>query len=249
MKRIIIFPICVLALALPALAETGTETATNPDPIEILKKVDAAAKAVNGVWFKAAVKVSGIATSRMSDAEGEVVMIGWNGNIPEKFYSRVKTTQPGSEEPMELEGGGDGDSFFLVDHAAKKGYEDMDPGVMGSSGNALRALSMIEFVHATPFSDEINADKAEIVGSETVGGVECYQIHVVYAGGQGESTWSFSKEDYLPRRRVRHFTIPDQGEGTIEITVTDLQVDPKVEPARFKMKLPAGYEKIDDFAP
>ena len=49
--------------------------------------------------------------------------------------------------------------------------------------------------------------------------------------------------------RIRHFTIPQQGEGTLEITVSDLEIDPEVGPDTFRMKMPKGYEKIDDFAP
>ncbi len=108
---------------------------------------------------------------------------------------------------------------------------------------------MAEVVHPRPSDDGIGADSAELQGTETVGGVECHKVHVVYSGGQGESTWFFSTEDYLPRRRVRHFNVPDQGEGTLEITITDLEIDPEVEPETFKMKLPEGYEKVDDFAP
>ena len=84
---------------------------------------------------------------------------------------------------------------------------------------------------------------------EVVGGEPCYQIHVSYGGGAGESTWFFSKKDYLPRRRVRHFTVPEQGEGTLEIDVSQLEVNIEPDEGLFRLKLPEGYEQIDDFAP
>ena len=71
---------------------------------------------------------------------------------------------------------------------------------------------------------------------------------LVYAGGQGESTWFFSKDDLLPRRRIRHFSMP-QGDGAIEINVAALETAPEADPALFKLALPEGYEQIDDFAP
>ena len=160
----------------------------------------------------------------------------------------LTTTQQGSDEPLELTGGGDGETFFLIDHLGKKAYEDFDPAVMGAGGNALNSITMAEFVHPAPFDDEINADTAELQGTEMVGGVECHKIHVIYSGGRGESTWFVSTEDFLPRRRIRYFTTP-QGEGTLDITVTDLKVDPEVGPETFVMKLPEGYQKVDDFAP
>ncbi len=218
------------------------------EAIRILKKVDAAAKAVTGVRYRAKAEPGGFATTFMRAAEGEAVMFGWNGQ-PEKFYGHVKTTHRGSDEPLEVAGGGDGETYFLIDHQAKKAYQDMDPNVMGSGRNALGSIVMAEFVHPTPFDDEINADEAELLGKETVAGVECYTIRVVYSDRRGESIWYVSTEDHLPRKRVRKFTDPQQGEGSIEVTITDLEVDPEVEPDTFKLELPEGYEKIDDFAP
>jgi len=150
---------------------------------------------------------------------------------------------------MEVTGGGNGDMFFLIDHGAKKAYEDMDPGVMGTTGRSLQAAGMLEFVHNAPFDDELNAEGVELEGEETVAGEPCHKIHVKYAGGAGESIWFFSKNDYLPRRRVQIFNIPGQGEGTLEITITKLEVNIEPEDDLFSMKLPEGYEQIDDFAP
>ena len=150
---------------------------------------------------------------------------------------------------MEVSGGSDGETYFLIDHLTQKAYRDFDPAVMGSGGQALGGIGMAEFVHPAPFDDEIHAESAELQGKETVAGVECHKIHVVYSGGRGESTWFFSTEDFLPRRRVRHFEIPQMGKGTLDITLTELEVDPEIGPDTFQMKLPEGYEQIDDFAP
>ncbi len=234
-------------------AEEATEmaeaTAEDSEAVQLLKKVDVAIKKVQGVRYKATATPSGIATNFMSAAEGGGIMFGWGGQMPEKFYGHVKTTAPGSGEPMEVAGGSDGEAFFLIDHTGKKVYQDMDPGVMGAGGQALGSIRMAEFVHPRPFDDEINADVAELQGKEAIGGVECYKVHVVYRGGQGESTWFFSTEDNLPRRRVRHFTDPERGEGSLEITITELEVDPQVGADTFQMKPPKGYQKVDDFAP
>jgi outer membrane protein assembly factor BamB len=233
----------------PATEEIAPADVEDSEAIKILRKVDAAAKAVSGVRYKAVVEPAGAAVNFVSAAEGGGVFFGWTGQTVERSRMSVKTTQRGSSEPVEVTGGGDGDMFFLIDHLAKKAYVDFDPAVTGSSGNALGAVRMIEFVHPTPFSDEINADTAELQGTVEIGGVECHKIHVVYQGGQGESTWFVSTEDFLPRRRIRHFNTPQQGEGTLTITITDLEIDPEVDPELFSLKLPAGYEQIDDFAP
>ncbi len=226
-----------------------TEEEEVSEAIAILRKVDAAVKAVQAVRFKASVEPAGIATAFVAPAEGEGLMTGWNGQTPEKFWAKVKTSRQGSDEPVLISGGGNGDLFFLIDHQAKKAYQDMDPGVLGSSGRALTTLGMAEFVHPTPFDDELSADKAELLGTEEIAGEECYKIDVVYSGGRGQSTWYFSTEDYLPRRRIRRFSDPQRGEGSIQVTMAELSVDPELKPELFEMVLPEGYEQIDDFAP
>jgi hypothetical protein len=249
MKRVLALALG-LALGGPVAAQ---EAAAPPPPrepqaLEILKKVDAAAKAVNAVRYAATARPSGIAESFVGAAEGEGVMVGWAGFMPERFYTRVKTTRRGSTEAVELTGGGNGQVYFLIDHTAKKAYVDMDPLVLGSSANTLRGIGMIEFVHDAPFDDELNAEQVRLVGEEAVGGVACFRIDVVYGGGAGESTWFFAKSDYLPRKRIRRFSSPE-GEGAIEQTLTELEVDPRIDPAVFEFKLPAGYQQVDDFAP
>ncbi len=106
---------------------------------------------------------------------------------------------------------------------------------------------MLEFVHDKPFDDELNAEGVQLLGQETVGGEPCNKIEVAYGGGQ-VSTWFFSIQDNLPRRRIQKRTTP-QGEGTLDLTVTALEVAPKLDAAVFAMKLPDGFEKVDDFAP
>ncbi|MDH3745418.1 MAG: PQQ-like beta-propeller repeat protein, partial [Acidobacteriota bacterium] len=218
------------AAAVTAEATEAMEAMDTADEISeglaILRKVDAAAKAVQAVRYKATVKPSGFASTFVSAAEGEGIMTGWNGQTPERFWARVKVSEEGSDEPVEISGGGNGELFFLINHQTKKAYQDMDPGVLGSSGRALTTMGMAEFVHPAPFDDEMNADKADLLGTEEVAGEECYKIDVVYSGGRGQSTWFFSTEDYLPRRRIRRFTDPERGEGAIEITMAEVMVDP-----------------------
>ena len=238
-----------LAAAALAVSAVPAEEDSRSKALEILREADAAAKAVKAVRYTGHTKPSGIAENFVSAAEGEGIMVGWLGNLPEKFWAHVKTTQPGSDEPVELTGGGDGDTFFIINHQEKKAYEDMDPAVMGSKASTLQNFGMAELVHATPFDDELSADELEYQGIETVGDVKCHKIYVVYAGGRQKSTWFFSTDDLLPRRRIRYFSIPEQGEGSLEITLARLEVDPDIDPAVFKLKLPEGYEQVDDFAP
>ncbi len=220
------------------------------DPIEILKKADAAAKAVKAVKYKVDFDTTGMMVSLMPKMTVSVVASGFAQGAPKKFTAEAEVTVPGATEPMRISCGTDYDTFYVVHHPTRKAYEDIDPAVLGATGRLLRNAMMIEFLHDRPFDDEINAKSKELKGSKIVGGVDCYEIHVVYGAERApEVTWYFSKEDFLPRGRVDHYP-PRRGEtGTFQRTITDLVVDPKFEKDAFKLKLPKGYTKTDDFAP
>ena len=241
--------VMVPVLAVLVGAEGRAEEDSKAKALEILQKADAATRAVKSVRYRGHSQPSGVAERFFSAAEGEGIVMGWASGIPERFWAHVKTTRPRGDEPVELTGGGDGDSYFIIDHRSRKGYEDMDPAVMGSGARTLQSFVMAEFVDDAPFDDELGAEELEYQGIEVVEGIECHKIHITYRGGQQESTWFFSTEDFLPRRSVRHFDIPQQGEGAVVMTVSKLEVDPVIDPKIFKLVLPDGYEQIDDFAP
>lgn len=249
MKTIARLLLGLLVVGPVAAAEGQPAAVRSPEALEILKKVDAATKAVDSVRYHAVVLPQGVALRFTAAAEGDAVLVGWSGNMPAKFWTRLKTKRPKDGTTLDLTGGGNGETYYVVDHGSKKAYEDMDPGVLGSNGRALQGFGMVEFVHDKPFDDELNAEGVTLLGGEKVGDEECHKISVVYGGGQGESVWYFAKSDNLPRRRVRKFSIPNQGEGEVDVTISDLKVNIEPDPALFKLKLPEGYLQLDDFAP
>lgn len=247
MKRSILFVLGVcVASAANAQDKPGAELT---DPVEILKKVDAASKAVKAVRYKVTFKGTGAAAAQLPEVEGAVIMAGWAGGAPEKLRIEAKVKRAGSSEVNEITVGSDGEEFYVIDHKAKKAYVDIDPEVIGRTGRPARFLQTLEFLHPTPFSDEINGDKKELKGSKKIGGEDCYEVHVVYAGGRGEAVWHFSKKDFLPRARHDLFNLPDGGKGGRQRILTDVVVDPKFDKDPFKFSLPKGYTKTDDFAP
>jgi outer membrane lipoprotein-sorting protein len=247
-KRIVAGLALLVLVGVPIVAQEdgGGEGSRSAEALEILEKVDAAVKAISSVRYKVKTEPGGVATQMVGPGEGKATLAGWNGRIPERFLVEVDSESRGQE--VSVTAGGNGDMYFLVDHTAKKAYEDMDPAVLGSSAQLLFGFAMVEYVHERPFDDELNAETVELLGSETVGGEDCHEIRVVYAGGRGESIWYFSKKDYTPRGRVQVFNTP-QGEGSVKRMLYDVEIDPETEDAMFVMKLPEGYEQIDDFAP
>jgi hypothetical protein len=242
----ILLGVCLASMGVYAQEKPTTELT---DPVEILKKVDAAAKAVKAVKYKATFKGLEESAAQLPEVEGTVVISGWTGGGPEKFLYDAKVKRPGSSEVRQITAGGDGEEFFVIDHANKTAYVDIDPAVLGRTGRTAAALLTAEFVHPTPFSDELNGQKQELKGSKTIGGEDCYEIHVVYAGAGGEALWHFSKKDFLPRARRDLLAAPGGQRRSQQRILMDVVVDPKFEKDPFKFKLPEGYTKTDDFAP
>ncbi|MEM9592930.1 MAG: hypothetical protein AAGD06_01615 [Acidobacteriota bacterium] len=236
----------------PLLAEDA-ESVKSEKALEILKQADEASRAVTTVRFHAKAEPAGVIANFIGAVEGTALMNGWNPEIrrPLKFWAKAEAKAPGTGAEMDMTCGGDGETFFLVDHKTKKGYEDMDPAVLGTGGQTLGALGLAQFVHPEPFQRELDATAIELLGKGEVMGEECWKIRVTYAPGSGNDSgadWCISTRDHLPRQQIRKFAFP-QGEGELAITLSSLEVDPKFESALFKMDLPEGYEAVDDFAP
>ncbi len=225
--------------------------ATHDQAVEILKKVDAAAKKVKSARYKASLSSDGWLVSAMPTAEGTVILAGgFSNGMLETYVVDAKVRMPGSEEVRRITSGADGENFYLVDWSNKKVHEDLDPTVMGTDGNIALGLTMVEFVHPAPFNDEINADAAELKESAKVGDEDCYVIDVRYKGGQARSVWYFSKKDFLPRTRKSTRRSRATGEiAWMTLAISGLEVDPKLGEAVFKSTVPDGFEKTDEFAP
>lgn len=252
----------ILILSAPALAEG--EAKSNQDKsakesmakaLEIIKKADKAARKVTAASFKATVTTDGMWTEFMGPTEGESYMEGWDEEIqkPRRFWADIKTVLPGTKTTKRLTGGGDGETFYVIDHDTKKGYEDLDPAVMGTHGQLLVTVGMGSLMMPTPFERDLAAEKIELLGTEDVAGVECFRIKVEYGPGDPEgeafSVWSISTEDFLPRKRARNFNFGPEAIGGVEVVVHELEINPKIDPGLLTLKLPQGYKQIDDFAP
>ena len=110
-------------------------------------------------------------------------------------------------------------------------------------------VPMLEFVHGTPFTDEIEGKTQKLEGIEKVGGEPCYKVYVEYQNATQTTVWYFSVNDLLPRRDDRGRKTQDGQTFGSQRTVTNLKIEKSFDDSQFKLKLPDGYEKIDDFAP
>lgn len=242
-----------LVLGLGMIPATGYALQTKgnelTDPVEILKKADAAAKAVKSIKYKVSYEGRGAAGAQTPTIEGTVLMDGWFESAPDKFLCEANVKQPGSSEARTITAGSDTRTFYVIDHQTKMGYVDVFPQVIGSIGRPALSLRMVEFVHPNPFRDEINGREQQLRGSKKIGGEDCYEVYVVYSNRLLQAIWYFSKKDFLPRSVIRTRSASAGQRLEEQWTLTDIVVDPEVGKDPFKLRLPAGYTRRNDPTP
>ncbi len=245
--------VCVLAavaFAATAWAQDASKGAKLTDPVEILKKADEASKPIKS--FRSTATWEGLHgdAERAPKMTGKVIAAPAPEGKQALMRTEAKVTRPGSSDVEEVTVGCDGNEYYVIDGKNKKAYVDLDPGVMGSFRRTAGALRMQEYGHETPFQDEINGKVKEFKGIEKVGDEECYHVYVEYSQQGLVTDWWFSTKDFLPRRADRVRTNPENGQkGGGKLVVTGLEVNPKFEEKDFKVTIPEGYTKVEDFAP
>ena len=248
-----------------AIAQTTKGNLT--DPIEILKRADAASKAVKVAQYEA--KAFALDENGQPElvGEGKVVIQGFARHGPAKFHVLGKFRMAGPEDPhhvrtgysedqQHLTIGSDAKKHYLLDWKTRKAYVDIDPNVTGRRGQLVPTVMMSEYVHPTPFSDELGGSDHKLVGTTKIGDEECYEI-VVHASVGGwqharvsqKAHWFFSTRDFLPRRVDRFFTRDGRPARGTRLVITSLTVDRPDAEKLFRFRLPDGFEQIDDFAP
>lgn len=246
MKTRIVAMIGLVLLCQVTLAQ-DEKPGTSNDAKVILKKADDATKSVQAVVYQTTIKATGKAAQRLGSFHGKVQFTGWQNGRPKMFRYELKIEPPDGGKPKAVTMGTDGDTCYLIDHETKTAYVDIDPQVFGSFIGAATAAPMLEFVHPSPFSDELNAKSQKLEGIESVEGETCYKVLVDYKlDGAQQSRWYFSTKDFLPRRVERIFPKRESGQDKV---VKNLKVVPSISADVFKFKLPDGYKQVDDFAP
>lgn len=230
------------SLALILVAASAAIAQDMKDPREILKKADAATKKAQAVQYEAEYEGIGATKDKAMQVSGKAILQKVDVEKGEsKMFLKAKARKPGGEETITAKIGTDGATFFGIRPDEKKVTKGEGPWAFGDASVAT-SLLMREYIHPTPFTDEINADKAELQGVEDIAGHKCYKIYVQYAESLGESVWYFSTEDFLPRR-VDRISRNDAGElmGTT-LTLKDVKVDPDLAENPFALNVPEGFE-------
>ena len=232
-------------------ADTGLKSADHLDGRAIVTKAAAGIKQARVVSYTAKYTATGWVAKFVANVQGTALVGKQSKWEIARFRCDVKLRKPGSSDARALSAGCDGYQYFLVDPKAKTAYQDMDPAVLGSNGRDVQRVVMQEFASPEPFKEQLEAETIELRGSESVAGVECYRIHIK-SDTPPELDWFFGKKDFLPRKVI--LTYPNrqnpEGEpGTTQLVISDLVVNPELEKDPFKLVVPEGFARTDDFAP
>ena len=241
-----------VCLVSPGLGDVaGKASGEKLDGMSILKKSEAAMKRAHRVSYRAEYKATGWVTKFVPEVEGSAVVGKRSKWDIEPFRCEVKIHPRESSETLEFSAGSDGDVFYLIDPKTRMVYEDMDPGVLGEQGHDIQRVVMKELAAPDPFGEKLSPDSITLEGTETIAGEACHEIHIK-SDSPPEMVWYISTKDYLPRRVRRIY--PDRDDpkadpGTTELTISDVVVESKAAGALFKLVVPEGFTRSDDFAP
>lgn len=222
------------------------------DPREILKRADAAMKEVKTISYVAKYTSEGWVKPFVADVEGRAVL-GPNADydVP-RFYCEVSIKKPDWDAPKKFKAGCDGNEYYLIDAKTKTAYHDMDPVVLGANSRNIQRVALPEFTLDEPLKDELEAKDLTLAGTKTIDGETCYEIRIGLEKQQEKAiVWWISTKDFLPRGIKRIY--PPRGEGTedgsTQLILSKLTATPKFKLDVFKLRVPEGYTKTDEFAP
>ncbi len=241
--------LCALTLSAPT---AFADDAPLSDPKEILTKCRDALRKCETVSYDITIEATEWLQQFVPQVRGKAVV----GPLAEydvpRFRCEVELQKAGSEEKLDYKAGCDGKDYYLIDPRTKKAHYDLDPVVLGSDGRNIQRALLAEFTAKEPLKDELESSGAELRGIVEVGGEKCYEVFVPLSSSSPKSvTWAISVKDYLPRRAARVYANrrSEGPDGLITTTLTNLKPNPKLDRDPFKLVVPDGYEKTDDFAP
>jgi len=252
MRRLMPYLLCLCAAAVAPGQDqekaSGKVSAQLDDPREILKKAQAAMSKTKAVSYNVRYRGTRWIETYVSAAEGSVMLGELSEHDIPRFRCEIKLTAPGVKESVELTAGSDGDLYYLIDKKNKTVYADIDEAVLGASNRDAQRVLMREFVAKEPLAEALKVETIELKPSEKVGDQDCYQVSIVRPE-RGETRLFVSKQDWLPRKVVRVYKDPERGEGSTVLELNDLIAETKCDLKKFKLVVPKGFKKTDDFAP
>ena len=222
------------------LAGLGSHIASGPDPIGILKKAEAAAKAVKAVAYKAEFRGEGELRATMPRLTGSVRARKIPGVAVPMLVLEAVVHEPGVDGAASYRFINDGTRFAAIDKTRKTVIQRDPPRSLDNLFACMEPaadLWLDQFFDQTLFEEARRGDSVKHMGTKKVNGVECDVIHVVYRNAVAQARWYFGRKDHLPRRV--DWTRPG---STLVLSLSDLDVKPKLDADTFAIEVPEGHK-------
>ncbi len=259
--------VCLWVWAGVALAEppagNGAAANDNPDVIELLKKADAATRAVRAVEYEGELFGTGALKDQISRVKGALKVKHGRRSLLDAVAGRASSSQvlrfdgsiklPGIDEPIVVKIVTDGKQVYCLNETDKT-FVQGESAQVRSLLNAVKMFQMREYLFPTPFSDEIEAKFVRYEGTKKIGKVKCDVVFVVYQD-DSKSRWYFGRDDYLPRQvdRLARPSLWGRRTGRLDgsdaptesayvIKITSLNVQPTLSAEDFVLTRPKGFE-------
>jgi len=228
--------------------EPGKKDGELTDAKAVLLRVSEALKNTPMVSYRAEYKVTGWATAFVPNMEGLIIIGQLSEHKIQRYHCELKVQIEGSSEVREFTAGSDGENFYVIDPKTKTAHEDIDPGVLGANGWAISQIMIPEFGAPDALEKLLKSAKLEIKGEKKIGEEDCVELRI-QADDPQDAVWTVSKKDFLPRRITAVFKNGEGVESSTALDLSDFKMNPMFVKSPFKLVVPEGYKKTDDFAP
>lgn len=136
----------------------------------------------------------------------------------------------------------DGEVVTLIDHSARRWQH----GGLDGGGSSLLAIglygTLLEFIEASPMQGDLLDSSLSLEGMAEVKSRPCRQVRVLRP--TADILWCFDTETLLPLRQIWTNKAP-MPPGTMDFTLTEIELPDSFDSGRFRPAAPEGYTVED----
>jgi thiol-disulfide isomerase/thioredoxin len=230
-----------IGLALAAVCG-ATAAAQSPDAQTIVQEAAKSMRSVQTVTYDAKLEVRGGKSWRVVIGQVQLSRLGAEDPMGGRLAVQGEVTRSGASGSELFEAAYDGEWVRRV----RAGSDVLVRGQPGFGGEELLRgsfgeLILHDFLAAEPLARERAAPVLRWAREAPVGAVACNVVEVGRSDGKRYAEWWIGIEDHLPRKMRRRFRSARGVEVESELTLSNLRVNPAIEPAAFEIDVPDNF--------
>lgn len=223
----------------PAAVEVSPETAKSAR--RLLEQSNDVHKAITSARYMVKVELQTTDGPVIAGYDGKVLVAGESATGADKFRVDGKCFAKTANAEYELSLATDGKHFSFIDHTNKSFRESDNSRGYGLAGDLATMGLVPEFCHVKPFGAELEG-RVQLLGVEPLDGVDCYRIKVIYGRNDETAEFWIATRDLVLRRKMWETPGPQETRLRTTQTLTELDVNLKVDDGDFRLAKPDGYQ-------